>query len=239
MDQMLLALLRENPGVFQAGNLHRIRAGSVLVIPSNPVVQKTSPTEASKVVQGQNRRIVSESQAAFAASVQPTVSVPVSSQKLAESVSPVAELALAQVLPKPEQNLTRTASQEGQGRFLIKLGIWISLIGAVVQLSLNRNRIRDRFRGWRRRSTIATPPSVSSDRRAQTVLEIMVSIRDFNRQMRLEIEVWINFNNPTFTAIRPSVTNWKPSISVIPVSGFQRIAQSDFDILKELVCVAY
>ena len=233
MDQMLLALLRENPGVFQAGNLHRIRAGSVLVIPSNPVVQKTSPTEASKVVQGQNRRIVSESQAAFTASVQPTVSVPVSSQKLAESVSPVAELALAQVLPKPEQNLTGTASKEGQGRFLIKLGIWISLIGAVVQLSLNRNRIRDRFRGWRRRSTIATPPSVSSDRRAQTVLEIMVSIRDFNRQIRLEIEVWINFNNPTFTAIRPSVTNWKPSISVIPVSGFQRIAQSDFDILQK------
>jgi len=32
MDQMLLALLRENPGVFQAGNLHRIRTGSVLVI---------------------------------------------------------------------------------------------------------------------------------------------------------------------------------------------------------------
>lgn len=239
MDQMLLALLRENPGVFQAGNLHRIRAGSVLVIPSNPVVQKTSPTEASQVVQGQNRRIVSESQAAFAASVQPTVSVPVSSQKLAESVSPVAELTLAQVLPKPEQNITGTGSKEGQGRFLIKLGIWISLIGAVVQLSLNRNRIRDRFRGWRRRSTIATPPSVSSDRRAQTVLEIMVSIRDFNRQMRLEIEVWINSNNPTSTAIRPSVTNWKPSISVIPVSGFQRIAQSDFDILQKNSSVSH
>ena len=57
--------------------------------------------------------------------------------------------------------------------------------------------------------------------------------------MRLEIEVWINFNNPTFTAIRPSVTNWKPSISVIPVSGFQRIAQSDFDILQKNSSVSH
>ena len=244
MDQMLLALLRENPGVFQAGNLHRIRAGSVLVIPSHPVVQKTSPTEASQVVQGQNRRIVSENprmvpQAAYDASVQPTVPVPVSSQKLAETVSPVAELTPAPVLPKPEQNIPGTASKEGQGRFLINVGIWISLIGAVVQLSLNRNRIRDRFRGWRRRSTIATPPFESSDRRAQTVLEIMVSIRDFNRQMRLEIEVWINSKNPNSTAIRPSVANWKPSISVILVSGFQKIAQSDFDILKKNSSVSH
>ena len=247
MDQMLLALLRENPGVFQAGNLHRIRAGSVLVIPSHPAVQKTSPSEAFQVVQGQNRRIVSENprmvpQAAIAASVQPTVQptvpvpvpvpVPSSSQNLAKTVSPVAELTLAPVLPKPEQNITGAASKEGQGSFPIKGGIWISLMGAVVLLSLNRKRIRDRFRGWHRRSTIATPPSVSSNRRTQTVLEIMVSIRDFNRQMRLEIEVWIDSQNSTSTAVRPSVTNWKPSISVIPASGFQKIAQSHFVILQ-------
>lgn len=239
MDQMLLALLRENPGVFQAGNLHRIRAGSVLVIPSHPAVQKTSPAEAFQVVQGQTRRIVSENprmvpQAAIAASVQPTVpvTVPSSSQNLAKTVSPVAELTLAPVLPKPEQNITGAASKEGQGRFPIKGGIWISLMGAVMLLSLNRNRIRDRFRGWRRRSTVATPPSVSSDRRTQTVLEIMVSIRDFNRQMRLEIEVWIHSQNPTPTVVRPTVTNWKPSTSVIPASGFQKIAQSHFVILQ-------
>ncbi|MCX6872126.1 MAG: LysM peptidoglycan-binding domain-containing protein [Verrucomicrobia bacterium] len=243
MDQMLLALLRENPGVFQSGNLHRIRAGSVLVIPSHPVVQKTSPTEATQVVQGQTRRIVSDTprtppKAVIAASVQPTAPLPVpvpaasSSQKLAERVSPVAEVTLAPVLQKPEQNITGTASKEGQGRFPIKVGIWISLMGAVVLLSLNGNRIQDRFRGWRRRSTIATPPSVSSNRRTQTVLEIMVSIRDFNRQMRLEIEGWIHSKNPTSIAVRPSVTNWKPSISVIPASGFQKIAQSDFVILQ-------
>ena len=243
MDQMLLALLRENPGVFQAGNLHRIRTGSVLVIPSHPAVQKTSPFVASQIVQSQNRRIVSENprmapKAAVAASVQPsvpqsvTVPAAISSQNLAKTVSPVAEGALAPILPKAEQNITGGESQEGQGRFAFKAWIGLLLMGAAMLVSLNRKRIRDRFRVWRCRPTIATPPSVSSDRRTQTVLEIMVGIRDFNRRMRLEIEVWIHSHPPTPTAIRPSVTNWKPSTSVIPASGFKEIAQSNFVVLQ-------
>jgi len=243
MDQMLLALLRENPGVFQAGNLHRIRTGSVLVIPSHPAVQKTSPSEASQIVQSQNRRIVSENprmapKAAIAASVQPsvsqsvTVSAAISSQNLAKTVSPVAEGALAPILPKAEQNITVGESQEGQGRFAVKAWIGLLLMGAAMLVSLNRKRIRDRFRVWRCRPTIAIPPAVSSDRRTQTVLEIMVSIRDFNRRMRLEIEVWIHSQNPTPTAVRPSVTKWKPSTSIIPASGFQKIAQNHFVILQ-------
>lgn len=245
MDQMLLALLRENPGVFQAGNLHRIRTGSVLVIPSHPAVQKTSPSEASQIVQSQNRRIVSENprmapKAAIAASVQPTVPVPVpvrvtvpsSSQNLAKTVSPAAEGALAPILPKAEQNITGGESQEGQGRFAVKAWIGLLLMGAAMLVSLNRKRIRDRFRVWRCRPTIAIPPAVSSDRRTQTVLEIMVSIRDFNRRMRLEIEVWIHSQTPTPTAIRPAVTNWKPSTSIIPASGFKEIAQRSFVILQ-------
>ena len=243
MDQMLLALLRENPGVFQAGNLHRIRTGSVLVIPSHPAVQKTSPFVASQIVQSQNRRIVSENprmapKAAVAASVQPsvpqsvTVPAAISSQNLAKTVSPVAEGALAPILPKAEQNITGGESQKGQGRFAVKVWIGLLLMGAAMLVSLNRKRIRDRFRVWRCRPTIATPPSVSSDRRTQTVLEIMVGIRDFNRRMRLEIEVWIHSHPPTPTAIRPSVTNWKPSTSVIPASGFKEIAQSNFVVLQ-------
>ena len=245
MDQMLLALLRENPGVFQAGNLHRIRTGSVLVIPSHPAVQKTSPSEASQIVQSQNRRIVSENprmapKAAIAASVQPTVPVPVpvrvtvpsSSQNLAKTVSPAAEGALAPILPKAEQNITGGESQEGQGRFAVKAWIGLLLMGAAMLVSLNRKRIRDRFRVWRCRPTIAIPPAVSSDRRTQTVLEIMVSIRDFNRRMRLEIEVWIHSQTPTPTAVRPSVTKWKPSTSIIPASGFIEIAQRSFVILQ-------
>ena len=243
MDQMLLALLRENPGVFQAGNLHRIRAGSVLVIPSHPAVQKTSPTEASQVVQGQTRRIVSDAprtppKAVIAVSVQPTVPLPVSVpattrlQNVAKRVSPGAALTLPPVLSKPAQNITGTASKEGQGRSPIKVWIGLLLMGAVTLLSLNRSRIQDRFRGWRRRSAIATPPPVSSDRRTQTVLEIMVGIRDFNRRMRLEIDAWINSQKPISTAVRPSVTHWKPSISVIPASGFKEIAQSNFVVLQ-------
>ena len=243
MDQMLLALLRENPGVFQAGNLHRIRTGSVLVIPSHPAVQKTSPSEASQIVQSQNRRIVSENprmapKAAVAASVQPsvpqsvTVPAAISSQNLAKTVSPAAEGALAPILPKAEQNITGGESQEGQGRFAVKAWIGLLLMGAAMLVSLNRKRIRDRFRVWRCRPTIAIPPAVSSDRRTQTVLEIMVSIRDFNRRMRLEIEVWIHSQTPTPTAIRPAVTNWKPSTSIIPASGFIEIAQRSFVILQ-------
>ena len=243
MDQMLLALLRENPGVFQAGNLHRIRTGSVLVIPSHPAVQKTSPFVASQIVQSQNRRIVSENprmapKAAVAASVQPsvpqsvTVPAAISSQNLAKTVSPAAEGALAPILPKAGQNITGGESQEGQGRFAVKVLIGLLLMGAAMLVSLNRKRIRDRFRVWRCRPTIATLPSVSSNRRTQTVLEIMVGIRDFNRRMRLEIDAWINSQKPISTAVRPSVTHWKPSISVIPASGFKEIAQSNFVVLQ-------
>jgi FimV-like protein len=221
MDQMLLALLRENPGVFQAGNLHRIRTGSVLVIPSHPAVQKTSPSEASQIVQSQNRRIVSENprmapKAAIAASVQPsvsqsvTVSAAISSQNLAKTVSPVAEGALAPILPKAEQNITGGESQEGQGRFAVKAWIGLLLMGAAMLVSLNRKRIRDRFRIWRCRPAIAIPPAVSSNRRTQTVLEIMVSIRDFNRRMRLEIEVWIHSQNPRLQQSVPLSQNGSP-----------------------------
>lgn len=248
MDQMLLALLRENSAVFQAGNLHRIRAGSVLVIPSHPVVEKTSPTEASQVVQGQNRRIISEnswiaSQAATAASVQPRVPQPLplpgatSSQNLATTVSRGGEIMLAPVLPNSEQNTIKDASKTVQGRFSINVWIGLLLMGAVILLSLNRKRMRDRFRGWRRRSVIDNSTSVSASvsavRRSQTVLEMMVSIRDLNRRMRLEIEVWIRSQNIAPTAVRPSVTNWKPSILVIPESGFQKIAQSDFFLFQK------
>lgn len=243
MDQMLLALLRENPGVFQAGNLHRIRTGSVLVIPSHPAVQKTSPFVAFQIVQSQNRRIVSENprmapKAAVAASVQPsvpqsiTVLAAISSQNPAKTVSSLAEGALAPILPKAGQNITGRESQEGQGRFAFKAWIGLLLMGAAMLVSLNRKRIRDRFRVWLCRPTIATLPSVSSNRRTQTVLEIMVGIRDFNRRMRLEIEVWIHSQNPTSTAIRPAVTKWKPSTSVIPASGFKEIAQSNFVVLQ-------
>ena len=244
MDQMLLALLRENPGVFQAGNLHRIRTGSVLVIPSHPAVQKTSPFVASQIVQSQNRRIVSENprmapKAAVAASVQPsvpqsiTVPAAIISQNLAKTVSPVAEGALAPILPKAEQNITGGESQEGQGRFAVKVLIGLLLMGAAMLVSLNRKRIRDRFPVLRCRPTIATPPSVSSDRRTQTVLEIMVGIRDFNRRMRLEIDAWINSQKPISTAVHPSVTHWKPSISATQTSGFQKIAQSDLFVFQK------
>jgi uncharacterized protein YdaU (DUF1376 family) len=50
--------------------------------------------------------------------------------------------------------------------------------------------------------------------------------------MRLEIEVWIHSQTPTPTAIRPAVTNWKPSTSIIPASGFKEIAQRSFVILQ-------
>ncbi|MCO5401103.1 FimV/HubP family polar landmark-like protein TapV [Ralstonia soli] len=50
LDQMLLALYRNNPNAFIGGNINRLRTGSVLKVPSQADAQKTSPREARREV---------------------------------------------------------------------------------------------------------------------------------------------------------------------------------------------
>lgn len=55
LDQMLVALLRANPQAFIGGNVNRIRAGSVLEVPSGEQVMAIRPGEARKTVNLQAR----------------------------------------------------------------------------------------------------------------------------------------------------------------------------------------
>ncbi|NOZ10303.1 MAG: hypothetical protein GXP09_04565 [Gammaproteobacteria bacterium] len=51
--QIMLSLLRENPDVFVANNIHRMRVGKILKVPSAKVVQAMSPTEARATYKAQ------------------------------------------------------------------------------------------------------------------------------------------------------------------------------------------
>ncbi|MHA6893958.1 FimV/HubP family polar landmark-like protein TapV [Ralstonia pseudosolanacearum] len=53
LDQMLLALYRNNPKAFIGGNINRLRTGSVLTVPSAADAQKVSPREARREVVAQ------------------------------------------------------------------------------------------------------------------------------------------------------------------------------------------
>jgi pilus assembly protein FimV len=50
LDQMLAALFSRNESAFEGGNMNRLRAGSILTIPSAADAQATAPAEASRLV---------------------------------------------------------------------------------------------------------------------------------------------------------------------------------------------
>ena len=55
LDQMLVALLRANPGVFLGENVNRIQAGAVLVIPTAQQSAQTSAPMASRIIAAQSQ----------------------------------------------------------------------------------------------------------------------------------------------------------------------------------------
>jgi len=55
LDQMLVALLRTNPNAFKAGNVNRLRAGSVLDVPNANSAAAVPTAEASQIVRAQSR----------------------------------------------------------------------------------------------------------------------------------------------------------------------------------------
>ena len=54
LDQMLLALLRQNPEAFVGGNVNRVRSGAVLQIPGQDVVAAIAPGEATQTIVAQS-----------------------------------------------------------------------------------------------------------------------------------------------------------------------------------------
>jgi pilus assembly protein FimV len=55
LDQMLVAMLRTNPGVVIDGNINRIRAGAVMTLPGAEQVQAVAPDEARQIVVAQSK----------------------------------------------------------------------------------------------------------------------------------------------------------------------------------------
>ena len=55
LDQMLVALLRANPGVFQGDNVNRIQAGAVLNLPNDAQTSETARPEATRIIAAQSR----------------------------------------------------------------------------------------------------------------------------------------------------------------------------------------
>lgn len=55
LDQMLVAMLRQNPNAFISGNVNRIKAGVVLDLPSAAEAGAITPTEARQTITAQSR----------------------------------------------------------------------------------------------------------------------------------------------------------------------------------------
>ena len=55
LDQMLVAMMRNNPDAFSKGNLNRLRAGAVLDLPSAEQAKTISTSEASQIVVAQSK----------------------------------------------------------------------------------------------------------------------------------------------------------------------------------------
>ncbi|RZI70868.1 MAG: hypothetical protein EOP80_16065, partial [Variovorax sp.] len=55
LDQMLVALLRNNPDAFIGGNINRMKAGAVINVPSAAQASATAPDEARRTVTAQSR----------------------------------------------------------------------------------------------------------------------------------------------------------------------------------------
>ncbi|WP_319016889.1 FimV/HubP family polar landmark protein [Diaphorobacter aerolatus] len=55
LDQMLVAMMRANPNAFINGNVNRLRAGTVLNIPTESQAQAVTPGEARKIIAAQSR----------------------------------------------------------------------------------------------------------------------------------------------------------------------------------------
>ncbi|WP_422614270.1 FimV/HubP family polar landmark protein [Aromatoleum evansii] len=54
LDQMLIALFRENPDAFEGNNINRLRTGSIVTVPSDARVREIDPVQARREVQAQS-----------------------------------------------------------------------------------------------------------------------------------------------------------------------------------------
>lgn len=236
-DQMLLALLRENPGVFQSGNVHRIRAGAVLKIPAHPAVQQIPPMVAATWVQSQpgpakGRRLpdVAEDPIQATAGVvvipQPIPPIPITSTPTQPPASDPVSSDTSADKPLLSQGLpSQVPAHSNPG----SIGIQLGFIGCVLGLYLSRRRFHHWLQRWRYQSRAASTDIADSDAhpRVRSVRDWMVDVRDDNRQLRREVAAWWHsqkgIQNPVSHPIIADCSQKTAQASI----GFQAIAQSE------------
>lgn len=99
LDQMLVALLRENPEAFEGGNINRMRAGAILRIPTAEQTQALSRAEA-------RREVVA--QAADFEAYRQRLASGVPAPRAAETPAPISQEAAGRITPRVEE--TRPAA---------------------------------------------------------------------------------------------------------------------------------
>jgi pilus assembly protein FimV len=110
LDQMLVALFRNNESAFSGGNMNRLRAGRILSLPDAETVAATAPADARKVVVAQAndfnsyRKRLAESVAAA-----PAIKEEAAKQAAEGKIAPrVEEKAAAPALGKDKLEVSRT-----------------------------------------------------------------------------------------------------------------------------------
>jgi pilus assembly protein FimV len=111
LDQMLVALLRDNEGSFVGGNLNRLKAGSVLTIPTEEQARAVPAAEASQTVIAQSRDF-NEFRNRLAGSA-PSVPVAAADRKASGTVQGQVEDKKAPVAAADKLRLSKGALEQG------------------------------------------------------------------------------------------------------------------------------
>ncbi|WP_460894946.1 type IV pilus assembly protein FimV, partial [Ramlibacter monticola] len=113
LDQMLVAMLRANPDAFVAGNVNRLRAGSVLAMPSSEQAAAVPQDEARQVLVAQSRDF-SEFRRRLAEGV-PTASAPAATREASGRVQAQVDDKKAPAGPGDRLQLSKGAVQGRTG----------------------------------------------------------------------------------------------------------------------------
>ena len=121
LDQMLVALFRNNQSAFEANNMNRLRAGRILTVPTQSEVAAVAPKEAHKIVLAQGSEFDTyRRKLAGTVAAAPVAKEEAPKQEATGKIAPKVEEKPAQVAPKDKLEVSRTeaakSTKEFQGR---------------------------------------------------------------------------------------------------------------------------
>jgi pilus assembly protein FimV len=112
LDQMLVALLRANPGAFDGGNINRLKAGKILSVPEKSAVEAIAVGEAKKIVVAQSANWNAYRSKLAAVAEQAPVKEEASKQNASGKVTPkVDDKAAPALVPKDQLKVSKPDAQ--------------------------------------------------------------------------------------------------------------------------------